>query len=129
MIAMIVFACPYARLIIGMRFRQSRNINVEPISGVNPSCINNVEPVASLALNGGRIYVKEVGSFHRGVVIGDVVVVGEVEVVTEVAECRARYLGIDVPVPRKHLPIEIMSADRFAGCTLRKSYLPVPPPA
>ena len=100
---MIVFASPHSRLIIRVRFRKPRDIDVQAVLDVDPSRIDDVETISTLSFYAGRVDVEEVGAAHGWVVRGDVFVVGEIPMLTEVGEGGAGNLSVNVPVPWQHL--------------------------
>lgn len=97
---MVVLAGPHAGLVIWVGLRQACDVNVQAVGDVNPPGVNDVEPVASFSLDAGGVDVKEVSLAHGRIVVGGVVVLGEVPVLAQVGEGGAGDLGVNVPVPR-----------------------------
>lgn len=104
---MIVLAHPHPGLVIRVRFRQSGDIDVQSVAGIDPPGIDDIIAVATFALLDGRVYIEQVGAFHGYFFVGLVVIAGLIVMIAEVVEGGAGDLGVDVPIPGEHLNVTV----------------------
>lgn len=107
MVAVIILASPDTRLVVWMSLGQAGDVNIQTVASIDPAGVDDVVAVPTLALNAGRIDVEKIGTFDRRIVVGNVAVVSMVPMFTEILECGARHLSVNIPVPRKHLPLTV----------------------
>lgn len=97
-----VLALEDARFCFGVDFADARDVDVEAIPHIDPACVDDVLPLAAVAPAGVRVDVEQV--FALGLVVCEVVSVDSVvECVGHAVEGGGVDLGINIPVPRKHL--------------------------
>lgn len=111
---MLIFATPHARLLIWLGLGDSGQVNVQPITHVDPSSVNDVVAIGMRAESVRRVDVEQVGTINnfgrvwrRRVELRDgrrrVVIDSLIVVRSEIAEGRKSELNVDIIIPRKDL--------------------------
>lgn len=120
---MVVFAIQDTRL-IGSSLGDTSNIDIQPISDIYPSRIDDIVPIASNPFPDPWIHIEKIFPLYFAVVRG-VAVFSHVVIIAHHGQCLRRHLNIEIPIPWENLrPVSPLS---LYG-NIRATDLPVPPP-